>query len=109
MCSFFWFHVRRLLTRTKKVKITQIAPAIGKKTLQELISMFLQCFLANMLSLSASNVHGWIRRNQLFSELIQYCSEFIRVYSTEQNNVSGFISYSHSGGGGQELRVKNNV
>ena len=30
--------------------------------------------------------------NQLFLELIQYCSEFIRVYSTEQNNVSGSIS-----------------
>ena len=35
------------------------------------------------------------RENQLFSELIQYCSEFIRVYSTEQKNISSFISQSH--------------
>ena len=41
------------LTRTKEVKDTKISPAIGKKILQELISMFLQCFCAcaNMKSL----------------------------------------------------------
>ena len=32
------------LTRTKPRKDTKIPPVIGKKTLQELISMFLQCF-----------------------------------------------------------------
>ena len=52
------------LLEQKKVKNAKIPPDIGKKTLQELISMILQCFWANMLSLCASNVHGWIRRNQ---------------------------------------------
>ena len=36
------------LLEQKKVKDTKIPPAIGKKTLHELISMFLQCFWANM-------------------------------------------------------------
>ena len=62
----------------KKVKNTKIPPAIAKKTLHELILMFLQCFCANMYSLSASNVHGWIRRNQLCSELNHYFSEMMQ-------------------------------
>ena len=37
-----------LLEQKKKMQNTKIPPAIGKNTLQELISMFLQCFLANM-------------------------------------------------------------
>ena len=36
------------LTRTKKVKNSRIPPVIVKKTLQELIQMFLQCFCANI-------------------------------------------------------------
>ena len=31
ICILFWFHVRRLLTRTKKVRSTKIPPVFGKK------------------------------------------------------------------------------
>ena len=85
ICISFWFHVRRLLTRTKK-RWKILNPAIRKKTLQELISMFQQCFWANMKNLCTSDVHGRIRRNQLCSELNQYFSEML----TEK------ISYFHS-------------
>ena len=44
----FDFMSEDFLTRTKKAKDTKVPPVIGKKTLQELISMFLQCFEANM-------------------------------------------------------------
>ena len=44
ICIFFWFHCRRLLTRTKKVKNTRLRPAMRKITLQELISLFLVFF-----------------------------------------------------------------
>ena len=37
--------------------------------------------------------------NQLFSELIHYCSEFIRIYSTEQNNVKFYFPFTLWEGG----------
>ena len=78
ICISLCFHVRQLLTRTKNgLKNTNINPANRRKTLQELIAMFLEYFWANLWIFCASNVHGWIRGNQLCSGLNQYFSELI--------------------------------
>ena len=91
----------------KTMKNTKMSPTIRRKTLQDLIfilflsehvkSLRQQCSWLDQKKLvifSAESVffRNDRRENQLFSELIQHCSEFIRVYSTEQNKVSSFSS-----------------
>ena len=107
-----------LLPEQKKLRNTKINPAIRKKNITAVKFNVFTVFLGEHVK-SLRQQCSWLdqkksvmfrtesvffrndhRKNQLFSELIQYCSEFIRVYLTEQNNVSSFISWSHSGGGG---------
>ena len=61
----------------KRLKNTKINPANRRKALKELIAIFLECIWANLQVFCASNVHGWIRENQLCSGLNQYFSEMI--------------------------------
>ena len=97
----------------KTVKNTRTNPAIRKKNVTGGYSDVFTVFLGeHVKSLrqqweETSYVQSWVnifrndrRENQFFSELIQYCSEFIRVYSMEQNNVGSFVSLSGSSGGG---------
>ena len=121
ICISFWFHVRRLLTRTKNGEKYNNKPCNHEKNVtgvtfdvftvffgEHVKSLYQQCLWMDqkksvMFRAESVFFRNDRRKNQLISELVQWCSDIVRVYSTEQTNVSGFISLSHSGGGRDDV------
>ena len=122
----FDFMSEDFLTRTKPVTDTKIPPVIEKKTLQELISMFLQCFWSEHVK-SLRQQCSWLdqkksvmfRAESVFfrndAEKISYFQSWFSIVQNSSESIrrsritSQVLFPNHILGGGQELRVKNNV